>query len=103
MTVMPDCFGLSARDVVMPVVPLFHANCWSLAFAAPMAGAGLVMPGPKLDGASVYDILDERARDLHGGRADDLVRAAPAPGEGPAARCRTSRASRSAARPARPP
>ena len=57
MTVMPDAFGLSTRDVVLPVVPLFHANSWSLAFAAPMAGSALVMPGPKLDGASVYDIL----------------------------------------------
>jgi fatty-acyl-CoA synthase len=57
MTVMPDAFGLSTRDVVMPVVPLFHANSWSLAFAAPMAGSSLVMPGPKLDGASIYDIL----------------------------------------------
>jgi len=42
---------------VMPVVPLFHANGWSLAFAAPMAGAGLVLPGMKLDGASVYEML----------------------------------------------
>ena len=58
MTIAPDAFGLSTRDVVMPVVPLFHANSWSLAFAAPMAGAALVMPGPKLDGASVYDILE---------------------------------------------
>ncbi|WP_375461279.1 long-chain-fatty-acid--CoA ligase [uncultured Enterovirga sp.] len=57
MTVMPDAFGLSTRDVVMPVVPLFHANSWSLAFAAPMAGAALVLPGPKLDGPSIYDIL----------------------------------------------
>src|SRR3954468_17375532 len=50
----PDFFGLSSRDVVMPVVPLFHANSWSLAFAAPMAGASLVLPGPKLDGPSVH-------------------------------------------------
>ena len=57
MTVAPDAFGLSTRDVVLPVVPLFHANSWSLAFAAPMAGSSLVMPGPKLDGASVYDLL----------------------------------------------
>jgi fatty-acyl-CoA synthase len=43
----------------MPVVPMFHANAWSLAFAAPMAGADLVMPGPKLDGASLYELLDQ--------------------------------------------
>jgi fatty-acyl-CoA synthase len=52
-----DMFGLSSRDVIMPVVPLFHANGWSLAFAVPMAGAGLVMPGMKLDGASIYELL----------------------------------------------
>ncbi len=53
----PDAFGLSSRDVVMPVVPLFHANGWALAFSAPMAGASLVMPGMKLDGASIHEML----------------------------------------------
>jgi len=53
----PDAFGLSSRDVVMPVVPLFHANGWSIAFSAPMAGASMVMPGMKLDGASIYEML----------------------------------------------
>jgi fatty-acyl-CoA synthase len=53
----PDAFGLSSRDTVMPVVPLFHANGWSIAFSAPMAGASLVMPGMKLDGASIHDML----------------------------------------------
>ncbi|MGI6852096.1 long-chain-fatty-acid--CoA ligase [Mesorhizobium sp. 1B3] len=55
---MPDAMGLSARDVVMPLVPLFHANAWGLGQAAPMAGAKLVMPGAKLDGASVFELLD---------------------------------------------
>ena len=58
MTVAPDAFGLSTRDRVLPVVPLFHANSWSLAFAAPMIGAALVMPGPKLDGPSIYELLE---------------------------------------------
>jgi acyl-CoA synthetase (AMP-forming)/AMP-acid ligase II len=58
MTVTPDAFGLSARDTVLPVVPLFHANSWSLAFAAPMVGAGLVMPGAKLDGPSIHELLE---------------------------------------------
>ena len=58
MAAMPDCKGLSSRDVVLPVVPLFHANGWSLAFSAPMVGATLVMPGAKLDGASIYELLD---------------------------------------------
>ena len=51
-------FGISSRDRVLPVVPMFHANCWSLAFTAPMCGATLVMPGAKLDGASLYELLD---------------------------------------------
>ena len=40
------------------MVPLFHANAWSLAFSAPMAGAELVLPGAKLDGASIYELLE---------------------------------------------
>jgi len=52
-----DYLGLSARDTAMPVVPLFHANGWSFAFSAPMAGAALVLPGPKLDGASLAELL----------------------------------------------
>jgi fatty-acyl-CoA synthase len=50
--------ALSAEDVVLPVVPLFHANGWSLAFSSPMVGASLVMPGMKLDGASIYELLN---------------------------------------------
>lgn len=58
-TAMPDVLSISASDVVMPVVPLFHANSWSLAFCGPMNGAMLVMPGAKLDGASLYELLDK--------------------------------------------
>jgi fatty-acyl-CoA synthase len=53
-----DMFGCGSRDVIMPVVPMFHANCWSLAFTAPMVGAAMVMPGAKLDGASIHEILE---------------------------------------------
>ena len=54
----PDALGLSSRTCILPVVPLFHANSWSIAFSAPMTGAKLVMPGPKLDGASVYELME---------------------------------------------
>jgi fatty-acyl-CoA synthase len=54
-----DVLGLTSSDVVMPVVPLFHANGWSLAFSAPMSGTTMVMPGAKLDGPSVYQLLNE--------------------------------------------
>jgi fatty-acyl-CoA synthase len=53
----PDMLGLASRDIVMPVVPMFHANGWSIAVSAPMAGATLVLPGPKMDGASLYELL----------------------------------------------
>jgi fatty-acyl-CoA synthase len=58
-TAMPDVFSISSNDVILPVVPLFHANSWSLAFSAPMNGASLVMPGAKLDGESIYELLDK--------------------------------------------
>jgi fatty-acyl-CoA synthase len=53
-----DCFGAGVNDVVLPVVPMFHANAWAIAFVAPMVGAKLVMPGAKLDGASVFELLE---------------------------------------------
>jgi fatty-acyl-CoA synthase len=58
MASLPDSKGISSRDVVLPVVPLFHANGWSLGFSTPMTGAALVLPGAKLDGASIYELLD---------------------------------------------
>ena len=51
--------GVGDRDTVMPVVPMFHANAWGLVFSCPAAGAKLVLPGAQLDGASVYQLLDE--------------------------------------------
>jgi fatty-acyl-CoA synthase len=53
-----DALGVKGADAILPVVPMFHANAWALAFLAPMIGAKLVMPGPKLDGPSVYELLD---------------------------------------------
>lgn len=53
-----DVLGMSATDTVLPVVPMFHANAWGTAFACPAVGAKLVMPGSKMDGASIYELLD---------------------------------------------
>jgi fatty-acyl-CoA synthase len=58
MACMPDAMGISSRDVILPVVPMFHANAWGLGQSAPMIGAKLVMPGAKMDGASIYELLD---------------------------------------------
>jgi acyl-CoA synthetase (AMP-forming)/AMP-acid ligase II len=52
---LPDAMGLSARDTVLPVVPMFHVNAWGLPYACPLVGARMVMPGPRLDGASLYE------------------------------------------------
>jgi fatty-acyl-CoA synthase len=58
MAALPDSKNLSSRDVCMPVVPMFHANGWSLAFSTPLVGATFVLPGPKMDGASIYELLN---------------------------------------------
>ncbi|MPZ56316.1 MAG: long-chain-fatty-acid--CoA ligase [Rhizobiales bacterium] len=58
MAALPDSKALSCRDVCLPVVPMFHANGWTLAFSAPMVGATLVLPGAKMDGASIYELLN---------------------------------------------
>src|SRR5215469_15955743 len=53
-----DVMAISARDTVLPVVPMFHANAWGLAFSCAATGAKLVMPGQKLDGPSVHELLE---------------------------------------------
>ena len=68
--------GMRSVDTVLPVVPMFHANAWALAFVGPMLGAKLVLPGPKLDGASVYELLETEKVTMTRGRADGLARAA---------------------------
>ena len=55
---MKDTLSVSAQDSILPIVPMFHANAWSLAFSVPLAGAKFVLPGAKLDGASVYELLE---------------------------------------------
>ena len=58
MASQADAQGLRNVDVVLPVVPMYHANAWALAFAGPMTGAKLVLPGPRLDGPSIYELLE---------------------------------------------
>ena len=57
----PDALAFSSRSVVLPVVPMFHANSWSIAFSAPMMGSKLVLPGAQLDGSSLYDLFEREA------------------------------------------
>jgi len=53
-----DVMGLRSTDAVLPVVPMFHANAWGIAFSAPAVGAKIVNPGPNMDGASIYELLE---------------------------------------------
>jgi len=55
---LPDAMKLSAQDVVLPVVPMFHANAWGLAYACPLVGAKLVFPGAALDGKSLFELFE---------------------------------------------
>ncbi len=55
---LPDAFNLSARDVILPVVPMFHVNAWGLPYAAMLVGAKLVFPGAALDGKSLYELFE---------------------------------------------
>ncbi len=56
---LPDALNLSARDVMMPVVPMFHVNAWGLPYSCPLAGAKLVFPGAGMDGASLHELFEK--------------------------------------------
>ena len=64
---LPDALGGSARDCILPVVPMFHVNAWGLPYAGPLTGAKLVMPGPHLDGASLYTLFEEEGVTMSAG------------------------------------
>ncbi len=64
---MPDALNCSARDTILPVVPMFHVNAWGLPYAACMTGAKLVFPGPGLDGKSLYELFETERVTLSAG------------------------------------
>jgi len=55
---LPDSLNCSARDCILPVVPMFHVNSWGLAYSCPLVGAKLVLPGPHLDGKSLFELFE---------------------------------------------
>ena len=55
---LPDALNISARDVILPVVPMFHVNAWSLPYGCALVGAKLVFPGAGLDGKSLYELFE---------------------------------------------
>ena len=66
-TMMVDGLGVSERDSILPVVPMFHANAWGLAHAAVAAGADLIMPGPDLSGKAIADLIVEEKATIAAG------------------------------------
>ncbi len=64
---LPDALNLSARDAILPVVPMFHVNAWGLPYSACMVGAKLVLPGPGLDGKSLYELFESEGVTLSAG------------------------------------
>ena len=55
---LPDAMNLSARDSLMPVVPMFHVNAWGLPYVAALTGCKVVFPGPAMDGKSIYELME---------------------------------------------
>ncbi len=53
-----SAFGLSVYDTIMPIAPMYHANAWGLPYVASMLGAKLVLPGPKMDGENIHDLIE---------------------------------------------
>ncbi|MBK5124019.1 long-chain-fatty-acid--CoA ligase [Burkholderia sp. R-69980] len=64
---LPDALNCSARDAILPVVPMFHVNAWGLPYIACMVGAKLVFPGPALDGKSLYELIESEQVTLSAG------------------------------------
>ncbi|MCR5865114.1 3-(methylthio)propionyl-CoA ligase [Aquincola sp. J276] len=56
---LPDAMDCSARDVILPVVPMFHVNAWGLPYSSALVGAKVVFPGPHLDGKSLYELFEQ--------------------------------------------
>ena len=55
---LPDVMGISSRDAVLPVVPMFHVNAWGIPYSAALTGCKLVFPGPAMDGKSIYELME---------------------------------------------
>ena len=66
MLSMSDSMGIAERDVVMPIVPMFHANAWGLPFASVNVGATQVLPGPQFTSALIMDLIEQEKVTLTG-------------------------------------
>ena len=64
---LPGVLDISPQQTILPVVPMFHINAWCIPYAAPIGGAKLVLPGPRLDGASLYELIEAEKVTLSAG------------------------------------
>jgi 3-(methylthio)propionyl---CoA ligase len=64
---LPDTLNISSKEIILPVVPMFHVNAWGIPYAGAMVGAKLVFPGPALDGKSVYELIEAEMVTLSAG------------------------------------
>ena len=64
---LPDVMSISARDAILPVVPMFHVNAWGIPYSAALCGAKLVFPGPAMDGKSIYELIEAEKVDYAAG------------------------------------
>ena len=81
LTLTTDGMGLSERDVVLPVVPMFHANAWGLPYGCLLAGASLVMPGPTMTPQAILDLIQRHRVTLTGAVPTIWMGALPLLGE----------------------
>lgn len=85
----PDGLALSAKDTVLPVVPMFHVNAWGVLYIAAMSGCKLVLPGPGLDGDSLVKLIQCACQsrawggDVQAGKSNALVAKGRPTGYGP--------------------
>ena len=63
----PGALGLSTMETILPVVPMFHVNAWGIPYAAAMSGAKMVMPGARMDGESLYELMENEQVTLSAG------------------------------------
>jgi acyl-CoA synthetase (AMP-forming)/AMP-acid ligase II len=83
-----DVLGARVDDVILPIVPLFHASAWGLPFALPAAGSKMVLPGRHTDGASLARLIAAEGVTIAVGRADRLPGPVRAPGRHGTKSCR---------------
>jgi len=63
----PDALGLSTMETILPVVPMFHVNAWGIPYAAAMSGAKMVMPGARMDGEALFELMEREQVTLSAG------------------------------------